>query len=104
VRVAAPAGTIEPTLVGENVRVTIPVAALSSDGEVLAVPLAALVTTGSGDTIVVLANSDGSTRNVVIVPGLVSSDGYVEIVGAEGDIADGDLVVVGAVNGAPSGS
>lgn len=78
-----------------NVKITIPVATRSSGGEVLAVPAAALSATGSGDTIVTVENPDGTTREVSVVPGLSAPGGMVEITVADGELAEGDQVVVG---------
>ncbi len=82
-----------------NVKITIPVATRSSGGEVLAVPAAALSATGSGDTIVTVENPDGSTRDVAVIPGLSAPGGMVEISVVDGELAEGDRVVVGLSRG-----
>ena len=86
-----------------NVKITIPVATRSSGGEVLAVPAAALSATGSGDTIVTVEEADGTTRDVTVTPGLSAPGGMVEVTPIDGDLAEGDRVVVGLQAGrAPS--
>lgn len=82
-----------------NVKITIPVATRSSGGEVLAVPAAALSATGSGDTIVTVENADGSTRDVAVIPGLSAPGGMVEITVTDGELSEGDRVVVGLSQG-----
>ncbi len=78
-----------------NVKITIPVATRSSGGAVLAVPVAALSQTGSGDTVVTVEDADGSTRVVAVLPGLATAGGMVEITSVDGELAEGDRVVVG---------
>jgi peptidoglycan hydrolase-like protein with peptidoglycan-binding domain len=77
-------------LQGNNVRVSVPVS--STAGEVLAVPLAALTAGPGGESRVEIATGDGDETRLVEVTSGLAADGYVEI---SGDIADGDLVVVG---------
>ncbi|MBO0920662.1 hypothetical protein J1G42_07465 [Cellulomonas sp. zg-ZUI222] len=76
---------------GTNVRVRIPVS--STDGEVLAVPLAALTAGPGGESRLELV-ADGGSRLVEVTTGLAAS-GYVEIAGSQDPIEAGDLVVVG---------
>jgi hypothetical protein len=79
-------------LAGLNLRVTIPVQ--STGGPVLAVPVAALVTDASGRVTVRVREVVGdsvTTRDVPVTVGL-SSDGFAQV---EGDLAEGDLVIVG---------
>ena len=90
------ADDIPDVLVGANVKVVIPVS--STAGEVLAVPAAALSATADGSTRVEVDEGDGTTRFVVVEPGL-AADGLVEIAPLEGEIAEGDLVVVGLAEG-----
>lgn len=78
-----------------NVKITIPVASRSTSGEVLAVPAAALSATGAGDTIVTVEDADGSTRAVVVDPGLSTPGGMVEVTPIDGGLDAGDRVVVG---------
>ncbi|MCP3997144.1 MAG: hypothetical protein GY722_19110 [bacterium] len=82
-----------------NVKITIPVATRSSGGDVLAVPAAALSATGSGDTIVTVEMEDGSTRVVQVFPGLSAPGGMVEITPIDGELEEGDRVVVGFQQG-----
>lgn len=87
---------IPDELIGANVKVVIPVG--GTDGEVLAVPAAALSATADGSTRVEVEQPDGSTRFVVVDPGLAAS-GLVEVTPLEGELQEGDLVVVGAASG-----
>ncbi|MCC2312790.1 hypothetical protein [Cellulomonas xiejunii] len=78
-------------LQGSNVRVRVPVS--STDGEVLAVPLAALTAGPGGESRVELVE-DGTSRLVEVTTGLAAS-GFVEITGSKEPLEAGDLVVVG---------
>ena len=75
---------------GDNVRVTIPVS--STAGEVLAVPLAALTAGPGGESRVEVSTGEGDETRLVEVTTGLAADGYVEV---SGEIAEGDLVVVG---------
>lgn len=77
---------------GQNLRVTIPVQ--SSDGEVLAVPLAAMTAGPSGEARVEVQRSGGSVERVEVEVGL-SAGGFAEIRNADGPLRAGDRVVVG---------
>ncbi|NEK84586.1 hypothetical protein GCU60_02235 [Blastococcus saxobsidens] len=85
-------------LQGANVRVGIPVGA--TDGDVLSVPLAALSAGPGGESRVEVVDGDpreGSrarTRLVAVETGL-AADGAVEVRAEDGDLEEGDLVVVG---------
>lgn len=85
-------------LQGANVRVGIPVGA--TDGDVLSVPLAALSAGAGGDSRVEVVDGDprdgarAETRLVEVETGL-AADGAVEVRAVDGDLAEGDLVVVG---------
>ena len=83
---------LPPEIIGTNVRVTIPVS--STGGEVLAVPAAALSATAAGDTILQVEDQDSTLRTVTVEPGLAAG-GLVEVTPIEGDLAEGDWVVVG---------
>ena len=83
---------LPPEIVGTNVRVTIPVS--STGGEVLAVPAAALSATATGDTILQVEEEDSTLRTVTVEPGLAAG-GLVEVTPIEGELAEGDWVVVG---------
>ncbi len=87
---------IPEELIGSNVRIVIPVG--GTEGPVLAVPAAALSATADGSSRVEVAAEDGSTRVVTVEVGLAAR-GLVEVSPVEGDLAEGDLVVVGAAAG-----
>jgi multidrug efflux pump subunit AcrA (membrane-fusion protein) len=74
---------------GANVKVTIPIQA--TDGEVLAVPLAALSAGPGGQSRIEIVRPDGRRDLAPVEVGL-SAGGYAEIRGA---VAAGDLVVIG---------
>lgn len=85
-------------LQGSNVRVKIAVGA--TDGDVLSVPLAALTAGPGGESRVEVVESDpregedATTRLVVVEPGLAAK-GAVEVTPVDGELDEGDLVVVG---------
>jgi len=85
-------------LQGANVRVRIAVGA--TEGDVLSVPLAALTAGPGGESRVEVAESDPrggadtETRMVVVETGLAAK-GAVEVTAVEGELDEGDLVVVG---------
>jgi len=82
-----------PTLEGLNFRITIPVK--STDGDVLAVPAAALSATGD-DRVQVEVLVQGSTTKFVEVTKGLAAQGYVEIAPVRaGKLNEGDEVVVG---------
>lgn len=83
-------------IIGANVRVTIPVS--STGGEVLAVPAAALSATADGSTILQVEEGDGTLRTVSVEPGLAAG-GLVEVTPLDGELAEGDQVIVGRENG-----
>lgn len=76
-----------------SVRVTIPVE--STDGEVLAVPLAAVSASADGTSRVQVEQAPGQARVVVVDPGL-AAEGLVEVRVTEGTLEEGDQVVVGS--------
>ncbi|NED95385.1 peptidoglycan-binding protein [Phytoactinopolyspora alkaliphila] len=79
-----------------NIRLTIPVA--NTDGEVLAVPLAALTAGPSGEARVEVqrpAGDDGVATELVEVEVGLTANGYAEIEPVDGSVDEGDLVVVG---------
>ncbi|MEV6300356.1 peptidoglycan-binding protein [Actinoplanes sp. NPDC051861] len=81
------------SLEGEDLRITITTA--SSDGEVLAVPEAAVSSSADGRTTVTVVAADGSQTQVEVVPG-VSAAGMVAVEAVEGTLRAGDRVVTGA--------
>jgi multidrug efflux pump subunit AcrA (membrane-fusion protein) len=88
-------------IIGANVKVTIPVS--STGGEVLAVPAAALSATANGSTILQVEEDDQTLRTVRVEPGLAAG-GLVEVTPLEGELAEGDWVVVGREDGTPESS
>jgi hypothetical protein len=90
---------IPDEIIGENVRVTIPVS--STGGEVLAVPAAALSATADGSTIVQVEYDDGDLETVTVETGL-AAQGLVEVAPIDGALDEGDLVVVGLERGSES--
>ena len=78
---------------GSNLRVTIPVS--STDGEVLAVPLAALTAGPGGESRVEVSTGSGKKTVLVEVSAGLAADGFVEVQAADGSLEEGDLVVVG---------
>ena len=85
-------------LQGNNVRVRIAVGA--TEGDVLSVPLAALTAGPGGESRVEVVESDpregedAETRTVLVETGLAAR-GAVEVTAIEGELEEGDLVVVG---------
>jgi peptidoglycan hydrolase-like protein with peptidoglycan-binding domain len=87
-----PSKPLPAALNGENVLVT--VATGRTEGPVLTVPVAAIVTTGSGTSYVTVAGADGKQTQVPVTPG-ISENGYVQVTPAAGHkLAAGDRVVV----------
>jgi len=89
---------IRSELNNANVKITIPVAARSTEGDVLAVPVSALSATAGGDTIVTVEADDKTVRTVKVKPGLTAS-GLVEVTPTEGELTEGERVVVGFQQG-----
>ena len=88
-------GEIPDELIGANVRVVIPVG--GTEGEVWAVPAAALSATADGATRIEIARPDGTARFVEVEPGL-AAQGLVEVTPLDGEISAGDQVVVGVAS------
>lgn len=82
-------------LQGNNVKVTIAVG--ETDGEVLAVPLAALTAGAGGESRVEVIDpaGDGTETILIEVTTGLAADGYVEITPVDGKLEADDLVVVG---------
>lgn len=76
---------------GANVRITVPIE--STEGDVLAVPLAALTAGPGGETRVEVMR-DGVAELVEVEVGL-TAQGYAEVSVVDETLAEGDLVVVG---------
>ena len=77
---------------GENVLVTVETG--QTEGPVLTVPVAAIVTTASGTSYVTVAAPSGGQARVRVTPGL-SENGYVQVTPVtSGSLAAGDHVVV----------
>jgi peptidoglycan hydrolase-like protein with peptidoglycan-binding domain len=91
---------IPDELIGQNLRLTIPVN--STGGDVIAVPAAALYATADGSTRVEIEDEDGSLRTVTVETGLAAG-GLVEVRPVDGDISEGDLAVVGRADGSAPG-
>jgi len=88
-------------MVGVNFRLQIPLE--RSEGEVLAVPLAALSAGADGSSRVEVEREDGSTDLVEVEVGLQDKNrSLVEIRPIGGNIAEGDLVVIGIEQPAPA--
>jgi hypothetical protein len=68
----------------------------STGGEVLAVPLAALTAGPGGEARVELVDGEDDDGTLLEVTTGLSADGFVEVTPVDGDLAEGDLVVVGA--------
>ncbi|RSM69433.1 hypothetical protein DMB66_10535 [Actinoplanes sp. ATCC 53533] len=79
-------------LAGTNVRVTIPVE--STDGEVLAVPVAAVSAAADGRSLVRVVRDGGRVEDVPVRVGL-SAEGFVEVEPIDGGLDEGDEMVLG---------
>ena len=87
-----PSKPLPAALNGENVLVTVETG--RTEGPVLTVPVAAIVTTGSGTSYVTVAGADGKQTQVPVTPG-ISENGYVQVTPVRGGkLAAGDSVVV----------
>jgi hypothetical protein len=80
-------------LQGTNVRVSIPVS--STEGEVLAVPIAALTAGAGGESRVEVSMGKGNETRLVEVTTGLAADGFVEVSSTAGELGVDDLVVVG---------
>ncbi len=81
-------------LQGSNVKVTIPVS--STDGEVLAVPIAALTAGPGGESRVEVLDDGAKQPRLVTVKTGLAAKGFVEVAAADGgSLEAGDRVVVG---------
>ncbi|MCA1844617.1 MAG: peptidoglycan-binding protein, partial [Actinobacteria bacterium] len=84
---------LDVSLAGASVVQTIGVK--TTEGEVLAVPVAALSMASDGTTRVQVQSPQGLPRSVTVEPGLAAK-GVVAVSPVQGDLGPGDLVVVGA--------
>jgi multidrug efflux pump subunit AcrA (membrane-fusion protein) len=77
---------------GENVLVTVETG--QTEGPVLTVPVAAIVTTASGTSYVTVVGAQGKQAEAPVTPG-ISENGYVQVTPVHpGALAAGDHVVV----------
>jgi peptidoglycan hydrolase-like protein with peptidoglycan-binding domain len=102
-----PIGELPEDAIDQNLRVTVPFQ--STDGPVLAVPLAALSAGADGSSRVQVERPDGTVEDVTVETGLLArAVGLVEIRAVDGDLEAGDRVVVGrdsaTVDADPSGN
>jgi hypothetical protein len=87
-----PSKPLPAALNGENVLVTVDTG--RTEGPVLTVPVAAIVTTGSGTSYVTVAGAGGKQAQVPVTPG-INQNGYVQVTPLKaGKLAAGDSVVV----------
>jgi HlyD family secretion protein len=87
-----PSAPLAAALNGENVLVTVQTG--KTEGPVLTVPVAAIVTSASGTSYVTVMSAHGKQVNVPVTPG-ISENGYVQVTPARhGVLAVGDRVVV----------
>jgi hypothetical protein len=87
-----PSQPLAAALNGENVLVTVQTG--QTEGPVLTVPVAAIVTTASGTSYVTVVGAHGKQTQVPVTPG-ISENGYVQVTPVTADtLAAGDHVVV----------
>jgi peptidoglycan hydrolase-like protein with peptidoglycan-binding domain len=87
-----PSKPLASALNGENVLVTVETG--QTEGPVLTVPVAAIVTTASGTSHVTVVGAHGKQTKITVTPG-ISENGYVQATPAKsGALAAGDRVVV----------
>jgi peptidoglycan hydrolase-like protein with peptidoglycan-binding domain len=87
-----PSAPLAAALNGENVLVTVQTG--QTEGPVLTVPVAAIVTGASGTSYVTVVGAHGSQANVAVTPG-ISENGYVQVTPARpGALVAGEHVVV----------
>jgi hypothetical protein len=87
-----PSRPLAAALNGENVLVTVDTG--QTEGPVLTVPVAAIVTTASGTSYVTVVGAHGKQADVPVTPG-ISENGYVQVTPkSSGALAAGDRVVV----------
>jgi len=81
------------TLQGANVRVSIPVS--STEGDVLAIPIAALTAGPGGESRVEVLDEGADEPRLVTVETGLAAGGFVEVTPVDGSLEVGDQVVVG---------
>jgi hypothetical protein len=87
-----PTSPLPASMNGDNVLVTVQTG--QTEGPVLTVPVAAIVTTASGQSSVTVVGPGGKQTNVPVTPGM-SANGYVQVTPlTRGALAAGDDVVV----------
>jgi HlyD family secretion protein len=87
-----PSAPLAAALNGENVLVTVDTG--QTEGPVLTVPVAAIVTSASGTSYVTVVGAHGIQTSVPVTPG-ISENGYVQVTPVHpGALAAGDRVVV----------
>src|SRR5580692_9342573 len=87
-----PSRPLAAALNGENVLVTVDTG--QTEGPVLTVPVAAIVTTASGTSYVTVVGAHGKQTDVPVTPG-ISENGYVQVTPkSSGALVAGDRVVV----------
>jgi len=87
-----PSRPLAAALNGENVLVTVETG--QTEGPVLTVPVAAIVTTASGTSFVTVVGAQGKHTEVPVTPG-IAENGYVQVTpGTSGALSAGDHVVV----------
>jgi multidrug efflux pump subunit AcrA (membrane-fusion protein) len=87
-----PSTPLAPALNGQNVLVTVETG--QTEGPVLTVPAAAIVTTASGTSYVTVVGAHGKQTKVPVTPG-ISENGFVQVTPVtSGALAAGDRVVV----------
>jgi len=87
-----PSKPLPAALNGENVLITVETG--QTEGPVLTVPVAAIVTTAAGTSYVTVAGAHGNRTQVPVTPG-ISENGYVQVTPATaGKLAAGDRVAV----------
>jgi hypothetical protein len=84
---------------GASAVITVAVESTGGDA-VLAVPLAALSSSADGTTRVEVLDDDGTTRDVIVTVGL-SAEGYAQVTPTDGQLAEGNRVVVGVQASGP---
>ncbi len=82
-------------LINASVRLTIPIE--STSDQVLVVPVTALTLAPDGAS-QVQVDRNGTLRSLAVSPGL-SAQGFVEVTPIDGELAEGDMVLVGYDNG-----